>query len=219
MRQIKRGVRTEDEFISTAQKVMKFIVRHRETSIWVGVGIIVGVVLLFYFSPKGEEQRPEADLLYTQSVGLMSVGRLQESENILLQLTQQFQNTRPGKVGFYYLGIISYHTGRFDEALNYFDKFLDLQKNDYLLTPSALFGAGFAAEGLKDYERALSYYERVIKNKESPFYFQGMLAYGRINGMLGNTDKAKEVFENLLAENPSHEIASDAEFYLGYFNE
>ncbi len=219
MRTMKRGKKTEDEFISTAEKIMKFIVRHRETSLWIGVGVIVAVVLLFYFLPKGEQQNPEAELLYTQSVGFLSAGRLEEAENLLLQLTQNYQNTRPGKLAYYYLGVTSYHTGRFDEALNYFDKFLNLVKNDYLLTPSALYGAGCAAEGIKDYERALGYYEKIVKNKKSSFYMQAMLAYGRVNGLLGNTERAKEILENLLAEKPPHDIEADARFYLGYFNE
>lgn len=219
MRTIKRGKKTEDEFISTVEKIMRFIVRHRETSIWIGISILVAVVVIFYFLPKGEQQNPQAELLYTQSIGLLSAGRLQEAENFLLQLTQEYQNTRPGKLAFYYLGVASYHTGRFDESLNYFDEFLNLVKNDYLLTPSARYGAGCAAEGLKDYERALGYYEKIVKDKDSPFYLQAMLAYGRVNGLLGNTEKAKKIFENLLAENPPQDIDADARFYLGYFYE
>ena len=198
---------------------MKYIVRHRQTSIWVGVVFILAVVLVIYFLSSGEQQNTEAELLHTQAMGFISTGRLQEAENVLLDLTQRFENTRPGKIGLYYLGIVYYHTGRFDESLHYFDRFLNLQKRDYLLVPSALFGAGCSAEGLKDYEKALSYYEKIIKDKDSDFYLLGMLAYGRTNGIIGNTEKAKEILKELLDQNPSPDITSEAKFYLGYFNE
>jgi len=218
MRQIKRGVRTEDEFVSTIQKIIKYIVRHRETSIWIGIGVIAAAVAITYFFSSSEQQDPKADLLNTQAIGLMSAGQFQDAENVLLDLTKKFQNTRPGKVGFYYLGVLYYHTGRFEESRNAFDKFLSLQKSDFLLVPSALIGAGNAAEGMKDYERALRYYERVIKDKNSQFYFQGMLAYGRINGIIGKIERAREVFNNIVEQNPPPDIAADAKFYLGYFN-
>lgn len=219
MRQIKRGHREEDEFRKIMKKFITYMVRHRETSILVGIVILVGISFLVFTLSKSEQQNPAADLLHTQAMGLISMGRLQEAENILLDLTTTYQNTRPGKIGIYYLGTIYYHTGRFDESLENFDKFLSLQKKDYLLVPSALFGAGCSAEGLKDYERALGYYERAIKDKKSPFYFMGMLAYGRTNGLVGNTDKAQEILKELVAQNPPQDIVNDARFYIGYFNE
>ncbi len=218
MQQIKRGVKSEDEFIGTIQKLLKYIVRHRETSIWIGGGIVVGFVILIYFFSKSEPQKPEADLLQTQAIGYMTSGNIQEAENILLQLTEKYQNTRPGKIGLYYLGVLYHHTGRFAEALDYFDRFLQKEKNDYLLTSSALLGAGSAAEGMKDYEQALNYYARIIENKDSKFYLPGMLAYGRVSGIIGDTQKAKEILEKLLEQNPPTDIANDAKFYLGFFN-
>lgn len=218
MRDMKRGVKTEDEFQTLMQKVIKYIVRHRETSIWFGVAVVLGIGLLVYFLSQGEEQKPEAELLHTQAIGLISSGRFQEAENVFLQLTEKFPNTRSGKIGFYYLAVINYHKGQFDEALNYFDKFLSKEKQDYLLAPSALFGAGCAAEGLKEYTKALDYYEKITKDKDSPFYFPAMLAYGRINGILGNYSKAREILKDLLTQNPPMDILNDAKFYIGYFN-
>jgi tetratricopeptide (TPR) repeat protein len=219
MKNIKRGTYTEDEFQSTMRKIMKYIVRHRETSIWIGIGVVAVIVVAMYFLSSGEAQNPEADLLHTQVMAYMTTGRIQETENVLLELTQKFANTRPGKIGFYYLGVLYYNTGRFEEALDVFDEFLRRQKNDYLLTPSALYGAGCAAEGLKDYERARTYYEKIIKDKNSNFYQLGLLAYGRVCGIMGDTETAREVLENLLAQNPVPDIAADAQFYLGYFSE
>jgi tetratricopeptide (TPR) repeat protein len=215
---MKRGVKTEDEFISTMEKIARFVVRHRELSMFVGVAIIIGVILLLTVLPKGEEVKPEAELLYTESVGLMSIGRFEDAENILREVIQKFPNTRPGKVSYYYLGVMSYYNGAFDEALTHFDKFLSIVKDDYLLTPSALYGAGCSAEGLKDYERALSYFERITKDKDSPFYHMAMLAYGRVSGILGDTEKAQEILEELVAQNPPPNILIDARFYIGYFN-
>jgi tetratricopeptide (TPR) repeat protein len=219
MKSMKRGTYTEDEFQSTMRKVMKYIVRHRETSIWIGIGVVAVVIVAIYFLSSGEVQNPEADLLHTEAMAFMTTGRVQETENVLLDLTQRFPNTRPGKIGFYYLGVLYYNTGRFEEALDAFNEFLHRQKNDYLLTPSALYGAGCTAEGLKDYELARTYYEKIIKDEHSHFYQLGMLAYGRVSGILGDTETAQKILESLLAQNPAPDVAADAQFYLGYFSE
>lgn len=217
MRQIKRGHYKEDEFQSTVEKAMKFIVKHKEKSLIIGVGAIAVIVLLVFFLGRGEQSNPQADLLHTQAMGLISAGRIQEAEAVLTELSQKYGNTRPGKIGLYYLGVVNYHTGRFNESLDFFDRFLAAEKNDFLLKPSALMGAGSAAEGIKDYERALKYYEKLTADKKSPLYFYGVLAYGRVLGLLGNTQKTKEVLEALLTQDPPADVVADAQFYLGYF--
>lgn len=219
MRQIKRGHYEKDEFQTIMNKVIRYIVRHRETSMFVGAVVLISIVLLVFLSSGREKQNPEADMLYTQSMGLATMGRFQEAETSLLELTSKYSDTRAGKIGYYYLGAIYYNTGRFDQALVNFEKFLSLQKKDYLLVPSALYGAACSAEGLKDYETALGYYEKVIRDKESPFYSMGMLAYGRVTGLLGDKARAREILHELLEQEPSQEIATDARFYIGYFND
>jgi TolA-binding protein len=171
MRDMKRGVKTEDSFQRTMEKVMKFVVQHRETAIWIGVGVVVAIFAIAYLAFPKESVNPEAEMIYTQAISLINLGRLQEAENYFVQLTEKYASTRPGKLAFYYLGVISYHTARFNEALDFFDKFLSKERKDPLLTPSAQFGAGCAAEGLKDYERALSIMRRLHRTKNQPSIF------------------------------------------------
>ncbi len=218
MRDMKRGVKTEDSFQRTMERIIKLIVKHRETAIWVGVGVVIAIFAIAYFSSSKEKINPEAEMIYTQAINLLNMGRMQEAEGYFLQLTEKYSSNRPGRLANYYLGVLSYHTGRFTEALDYFEKFLSKEKKDPLLTPSAQIGAGCAAEGLKDYERARRYYERVAKNKDSHFYFLGMLSWARVNGILGNSEKARGILQELLKQNPPQDIVADAKFYIGYFN-
>lgn len=219
MQQMKRGHYKKDEFQTLMDKGIKYIVRHRETSILIAAVVLIAIILVIVLVPGREKQNPEADMLHTQAMGLVIMGRFQEAENTLLDLTSQYSNTRAGKIGYYYLGTIYYNTGRFDEALTNFEKFLSVQKKDYLLVPSARFGAACSAEGLKDYETALGYYKKVSADKESPFYLMGMLAHARVTGLLGNKEEAREILEELLEQDPPPDIVSDARFYIGYFND
>ena len=217
MKQIKRGHYTEDEFQSTMEKIAKYVVRHREKSIFIGVGSIVIVVLAIFFLSRGEQTNPKADLMHTQALGMLTTGRIQDAQTVLQELTRQYPNTRSGKIGFYYLGTLAYYGGRFEESLEHFDRFLAAEKNDRLLTPSALMGAGGAAEGIKDYERALKYYERVKRDEKSPLYAYGALSYGRVLGLLGRTEEARKALQELLDKEPPSDVAADARFYMGYF--
>ena len=219
MQQMKRGHYDKDEFQTIMDKIITYVVRHRETSILIAVVALIAIVLVIVLAPGRETQNPEADMLHTQAMGLVTMGRFQEAENTLLDLTSKYSNTRAGKIGYYYLGTIYYNTGRFDQALTNFEKFLSVQKKDYLLVPSARFGAACSAEGLKDYEAALSYYKKIIADKESPFYLMAMLAYARVTGLLGNKEEAREMLEDLLEQDPPPDIVSDAKFYIGFFNE
>lgn len=219
MQQMKRGHYKKDEFQTLMDKGIKYIVRHRETSIFIAAVVLIAIILIIVLAPGREKQNPEADMLHTQAMGLVIMGRFQEAENTLLDLTSTYSNTRAGKIGYYYLGTIYYNSGRFDEALTNFEKFLSVQKKDYLLVPSARFGAACSAEGLKDYETALGYYKKVSVDKESPFYLMAMLAHARVTGLLGNKEEAREILEELLEQDPPPDIVSDARFYIGYFND
>ena len=57
---------------------------------------------------------------------------------------------------------------------------------------------------------------RLLSESESLY---GVLAYGRVLGVLGETEKSKEILEELLEKEPSREVAADARFYLGYFGQ
>lgn len=219
MKQIKRGHYKEDEFQSTVEKVMKYVVRHKEKSIIIAVGAVAAVILIIFFFARGEDSNPQADLLHTQALGLMSAGKVEEAETYLRQLTDDYPNTRPGKIGFYYMGVIAFHSGRFEEALGLFDKFLAKEKKDPLLRPSALMGAGAAAEGIKDYERAAKYYEQATRFEESAVNVYSKLAYGRVLGLMGNTERSSEVLQALIDSNPPSDVAADARFYISYFSQ
>jgi tetratricopeptide (TPR) repeat protein len=218
MRNIERGHVTEDEFQSLMQKGIKYVVKHRENVIWGAALVILGGAALIYFLSRNEPLKPEADLMHIQAVSLIGMGRMADAQNMFLQLSEKYANTRPGKLSIYYLGVIEYHAGKYAEALNYFTRYLSKDRGDYLLNGSALFAAGCAAEGIKEYEKALSYYQKVASRKDSPFYHLALLSLGRMDGMLGNKEKAKETLKKLLELNPAQDIANDAKFYLGYFN-
>jgi tetratricopeptide (TPR) repeat protein len=219
MRQMKRGHYEEDTFQKTMNDLIKYVTRHRDIAIVVGMIVLVGAGIIIYRTSRGETINPDAEILHTQVMGYIKTGRFQEAEGILMELIDQYGNTRAGKIGLYYMGVLKYHTGQFAEALDYFQKFMSKERNDPLLTPSAYFGAACAAEGLKDYDQATKYYEKVAHNKDSPMYHIGKLGYARTQGLLGNKEKAQELLNELVDEDPPPDIAMDAKFYIGYFNE
>lgn len=219
MRNIERGHEKEDEFRSLMQKVIKWIVRHRENAIWIGITVVAAVVGLIYLSSKRDTVKPEAELMYTQAMSLVTMGRLADGEQMFQQLSEKYPSTRPGTLALYYLGTISYYNGRHEEALTFFDKYLKKDGNDHLLGGSALYAAGCAAEGVNDLEKAIGYFRRAAGRKDSPFYFAGRLQSGRIEGLLGNREQARQILQDLLKEeNLPQDISTDAKFYLGFFN-
>lgn len=185
----------------------------------IGIGALAAIILIIFFVGRGERIDPNADLLQTQAISLLSIGRIEDAETVLQDLTQRYQNTRAGKVGLYYLAVVLYHTGRFNESIEFFDKFMGVVKNDYILSPSALLGAASAAEAMRDYNRALGYYTKLAEDERSPLYEYGVLGQGRMQGLLGETVKATETLSNLLAKSPSSDVESEARFFLSFFHE
>jgi uncharacterized membrane protein len=59
MRQIKRGHYKEDEFQSTIEKLLKYVVRHKEKSMVIGVGVLIAIILVIMFAGRGEQSNPQ----------------------------------------------------------------------------------------------------------------------------------------------------------------
>ena len=83
---------------------------------------------------------------------------------------------------------------------------------DDSLSPEFLFRAAEVSVGIKAYEKALIYYENLLKkypnykHQEEALYLQGFL----YDNFLNQDDKAKKVYENVISKYPEHKLAEDS---------
>jgi tetratricopeptide (TPR) repeat protein len=104
-----------------------------------------------------------------------------------------FPRTSSGKISFLYKGNIHLQLGEFEEAIKAYQTFLQKAGKEKLYRLFAMEGLGYAHEGKKDYEKALSAYQKIVKAGES---FQLAGAYFNMGRCYEKLGKNKEALEN-----------------------
>ncbi|MBI5217774.1 MAG: tetratricopeptide repeat protein [Bacteroidia bacterium] len=139
------------------------------------------------------------------------------------------------------LGWLYYESGRFTDAVAYYQKAIDLmpmaiEPRMGIVIPAAQLGnweqvqqqyvkvldidpnnstanyrLGMIYYGKKDYDKAYKYFEKVVNLY--PFSYDGLLMFGWANYFKGNTGKAKILFNKVLMLAPGDASATEG---LGY---
>ncbi|MEW6374206.1 MAG: tetratricopeptide repeat protein [Thermodesulfobacteriota bacterium] len=204
----KKKLKEPDQFLNLTQKAFLFITHHLKKIVAGGITVFVVLLAIFFF--QRWEERKEEDAYRKLSLAVeiyqmvSSPYRERSSsdyKNILEKFDEVihlFPRTSSGKISFLYKGNIQLQLGEFEEAIKAYQTFLQKAGKEKLYRLFAMEGLGYAHEGKKDYEKALSAYQKIVKEGES---FQSAGAYlnmGRCYEKLGKNKEALENYKSFL---------------------
>ncbi len=175
---------------------------------WIIGGVAIAAIVALILLLQGEKRgvNPEAELRFTEAVGIYSTGNFQQAENALSEVASRFGNEYVGTKARYYLGNVYYHTQRYAEAKREFSRYLSKVKNEPLLSPAAQMGIGNAEEMLGNHAAAAAAYAAVKRRwPKSPLVFEAEMAAARAYRAAGAEDKAEAVYRALLKDAPPGE--------------
>ncbi len=206
----------EDRFQKFVEKSLEFYYRDRQR-VWIGaaaaVAVIVVAILLLQNRSTGVNS--QAEISFTQAIGIYSTNNLQQAEPAFKDVVTRFGRDFVGAKAHYYLGSIYYNTNRTPEAKQEFATFLGRVKNDPLLSPAAQFGIGNCEEQAGDNLAAAKAYEAVQHRwPKSPLAYDAMMAAGRAYRNANAYDKAEAVYQQLLKGKPEGEKGEDVKVEL-----
>src|SRR5512139_3555619 len=121
----------EDKFQKFTEAAMSAYYKDRQR-FWIGAGVavaaIIGVILLL--QNRGTGVNSQAQIAFTQAIGVYSTGDMAQSEQAFKQVIGQFGRDFVGIKSHFYLGDVYYNTGKFNEAKQEFSQFLSRAKKD-----------------------------------------------------------------------------------------
>ena len=116
------------------------------------------------------------------------------------EIYDDYSNTKTGKLAAYYAGISYMKLGKYEEAIEYLQKF---NGNDDILAPMALGAIGDCYMELGDMDNAVAYYEKAIKKSKNDFTGPMFLTKaGLTYEIMGDYDKALKCYQTLKADYP-----------------
>ena len=185
-----------EEFLDYASK--------NRTKLAIIVAAIVAVVLIvagWFIYDRHYESK--ADELYQAAFPLEKSGdpkAVASAVKMYRDLLAQYPRSDAAVFTSYRLGNLFFKTGQFDEAIGFYDGFLEKASGNNDLKTLVLSALGASYEGKKDLKKALEYYEKaIVTPADNGFAGMNYQNAGRIYEEMNNKAKALEYYKKALA--------------------
>ncbi|MEO0082362.1 MAG: tetratricopeptide repeat protein [candidate division WOR-3 bacterium] len=208
----------EDKFQVFVEKVTAAYYRDRQR-FWVVAGVVVVVIVgaIVMLQNRGKGDNSEAQLRFTEALGIYSQNQLQEAEEAFKSVASRFSRDYVGVKAHYYLGQIYFESQQYEEAKREFEQFLAKSRDNPVLSPAALAGIADCESELGNPLKAAERYESVYRRyPKSPLALEAAMAAGRSFVSGGALDRAEKLYQELLKKEPPGEQSENLKVELSY---
>ena len=130
-----------------------------------------------------------------------------------VKIAEDFSGTDAGNLANYYAGMAFLHTGKYDEAITYLDKF---KSDDVMLKAQALGAIGDAHSQKNQMKEALDFYKKALSSDDNDFTTPRFtLKAGNTALALGNKEEALKVFTAIKEKYESSTEAQGIDALIG----
>lgn len=150
-------------------KTEQFARNNRQLVLGVGIGIVLligGIIGWKYYAEQNNikaqnELFPAVFYLEKDSVNKAVKGDNNNTTIGLEKIVSQYGSTKAGELAAFYMGVIRLREGKYDEAIQYLEKF---DANDWLIQARAYSLIGDAYMEKKDLDNAIKYYKKAAEH-------------------------------------------------------
>lgn len=208
-KQIKR-----DRFVEAGTRSLSYFRHHSALIGYITIGIVVIAGGVLYYSRVKGNKEDKASKLFSRGIALYSQNNIEGSISVFQDLSSKFGGTSPGIKSLYYLGNLYYFTGKHEQAREKFERYLKYAKDDILL-PGALLGIADTYTEQRNFFLAQKKYEEVKKRfPKSALAPKALMSAARCAIVLGNSNKAKEIYNKIIKTYKSSVYSKEAEIHL-----
>jgi len=185
------------EFINDSQKWIK----DRKKIIYQAVfGVIVVVAVIYFVSNNRISSGITGEALLGKALLSQDIGDVENAKFQLQTLIDDYDGTKAGIEGKYYLGKMSFDDGELESASENFNDYIKKGDNAILMTSAYKLLSEIALKN-SDGEKAESYLQKGTKFAENTVYHQEMsLLLAKQLFANGKIDKAKKIVDNILKQ-------------------
>ncbi len=185
------------EFINDTQRLYN---DNKKLIYQVIVGIIVIVTVIFFVSNSRTSSGKTSEALLGKALLSQDMGDFENAEFQLQTLVDDFDGTRAGIEGKYFLGKMLYDDGDIETASEYLSEYVKNGDNAILMTTAYKILAEIALKN-NDAEKAEKYLQKGTKFAENTVYYQEMsLLLANQLFENGKINKAKNIVDDILQQ-------------------
>ncbi|MBD3287470.1 tetratricopeptide repeat protein [candidate division KSB1 bacterium] len=205
----------EDKLVTYYFKAIDYINENSKIVFGIIIGIIAIVALLYMYSWSKENAEMSASLELTKAREELKNTQPERATDILRSMINNYSGTKSAGRGVYHLANIMYSQSNYDEAFNYYKKYIDDYNDDPILASSSYSGMGACMEQKEEFLKAAEYYkkgaQKFSKNFEAP---RQLMAAARCYKLANNRAEAEKMYQKVIDKYPDSAQKRDAELFL-----
>ena len=205
---IKKKLKEPDEFITLTERTYHFLTQHSKPVIACVIIVLVIVSAIFFYQRWEKKKEGNAYQLFAVAAETYQAtsspyreappGQYKMVLEKFDEIIAKFPRTSAGKLSTLFKGNLHLQLGEFEEAIKSYNAFLQKAGREKLYRIFALEGLGYSYEEKKDYENALSAYQKIGEMGETFESASAYLGMGRCYEKLGKNKEAIENYKNFV---------------------
>jgi TolA-binding protein len=201
----------EDKLLTFYVKARKWYETYSKLVLGGVAVIVIIVVAALYYRNSAKKTESAASVELARAMRVYNAEDYQNSIAMLSSLVDGSGSTRSGKMALLYLANSFYKTGDYDNAFNYYKKFVaKFNRVDYF-TAYAMGSMAACIEQKGDFAEAAAQYEKTAskfpKEYLAPAY---LFRAARCYSLTGNNARASTLYQKIIDDYPESQQKEDA---------
>ncbi len=193
----RKEIRGPDEFRKSISRILQFI-SDNYTKFVIGVGLVVLVILaVFAINVYRENQVLDANSKFQEAVAHYTAGETETALSEFSGLKDSYPDSKISDIALYYMGLISFEDGKYDEAILILNEFLSSESADTILKDAANYTIGVANFKKGNWQSAIDSFSK-LDSDESPYGKQAQLLLALAYEKQGNRGEAEKIYQQVL---------------------
>jgi predicted negative regulator of RcsB-dependent stress response len=215
----KELLKEPDEFLTTTSQVIRYV-RENPRVVTIGVALaVIAMVVVFGVNSYMQQRGVRSHELFEAAQREFEIAMRSQApvtpENLDKLLARfegiatEYPSLPAGEMAVLYSGHVLYNKGAYQGAL---DQYTKMQSSSLVkggLGPLVLYHVGMTRLALKDYDQALTLFDQLSKDINSPYRREAHASIARIYEMMGKNKEAVQAYRQYLKMFPE---APDADF-------
>ena len=199
MKRIKRKQLKEDEFVTTVNKIVRFV--KERTKELVALAVLILVIFLIFVGIKfvGRENKKKESLLLTQILNLHS--KLNDNQENVAKLEELAGGGKFSRLSYIFLATYWMENGDYDKAQTYLEKIPEGRKDIFYYQAQDLLAQ--VHFNRKDYDKAIEIYKKIEEEDPKDHSLDVILFHrAEVHEEKGEAEEALALYKKVQEEFP-----------------
>ena len=217
-RKLSKSELREDEFVEWIMQAVEYVKERVQLFVGGAVAVIVVIVAINYFIESEEANRLKAAALLGDVLMVEQGGEPTEAVRLAEELVSSYAGTPAAAQGVVLLANLHYAQGRYAEAREYYQRYLDNYEPLDVLAYAAQSGLGACLEAEGQLLAAAQHYETYAAQQAGTIReAMARMEAARIYGAAGDSDKQQALLKEVSRTFAQYPIAAQARAALAMF--